>query len=140
MTGPSDLPGRFRDADLAELPPLSGFHEPRTQALWVLWVGRDRLKEPMMTPAEISLVLRDVYGISVPRQKIEAVLSTRQAAVVRRKRNGLRAYQLMQAGVEELAAKAAVVIFVDPQQALSKIRETQAVLADLRGDRSVCDP
>jgi len=70
-----------------------------------------------MTPAEISLVLRDVYGISVPRQKIEAALSTRQAAVVRRKRNGLRAYQLMQAGVEELAAKAAVVIFVDPQQA-----------------------
>ena len=93
-----------------------------------------------MTPAEISLVLRDVYGISVPRQKIEAALSTRQAAVVRRKRNGLRAYQLMQAGVEELAAKAAVVIFVDPQQALSKIRETQAVLADLRGDLSVCDP
>ena len=31
----------------------------------------------------------------------------------------------MQAGVEELSAKAAVVIFVDPQQALSKIRETR---------------
>jgi hypothetical protein len=46
----------------------------------------------------------------------------------------------MQAGVDELVASAAVVVFVDPQQALSSIRETQAILADLRGDLSVCDP
>jgi hypothetical protein len=31
-------------------------------------------------------------------------------------------------------------VFVDPTQALSGIRETQGILADLQGDLSVCDP
>jgi hypothetical protein len=139
VTDLSDLSNRFRAADLTGLPPLSGLHEARSQALWVLWVGKDRVGVVTMTPGEVSSVLRDTYGISVSRQKIEAALSKKQEAVARRKNGGLRSYQLMQAGIDELTAKAKV-IFVDPQQALSKIRETQAVLADLRGDLSVCDP
>jgi hypothetical protein len=140
VTDLPDLSTKFRDANLTGLPPLSGLQDARSQALWVLWVAKDRLNETTMTPAEISSVLRDAYGISVSRQKIEASLSKELAAVVRRKQNGRRAYQLMQVGIDELTAKSAVVIFVDPQQALSKIRETQAVLADLRGALRVCDP
>lgn len=140
MSDPSGLSTRFRSADLTGLAPLRGLQDARSQALWTLWVGKDRVGETTMTPDEISSVLRDAFGISVSRQKIEAALSKKQSAVARQRKNGLRAYQVMQAGIDELTAEAAVVIFVDPQQALSKIRETQAVLADLRGDLSVCDP
>jgi hypothetical protein len=90
----SDLVRRFRDADLTGLPPLSGLQDDRTRALWVLWTGRDRVGEMTMTPAEISSVLRDAYGISVSRQKIEATLFREHAAVARRKRGRRRAYQL----------------------------------------------
>jgi hypothetical protein len=140
VTDPSELSARFRGADLTGLPPLSALQDDRTRALWILWIGRDRVGEKTMTPAEIESVLRDVYGISVSRQKIEAALSKERGTVARRKRDRRRAYQLMQAGIDELAAKQAVVVFVDPQQALSSIRETQAIFADLRGDLRVCDP
>lgn len=140
MSRLSELPSMFRKADLSAFPPLAGLPDARSQALWVLWVGKDRVGETMMTSTEISSVLRDAFGIAVSRQKIEAALSKERGTVFRLKKDGRRVYQLMQAGIDELAAKREDVVFVDPRQAFSKFRETQAILADLRGDLRVCDP
>ncbi|MGB6836283.1 MAG: hypothetical protein WBF66_01095 [Dehalococcoidia bacterium] len=94
-----------------------------------------------MTPAEISMVLRDTYKIALPRQKIQTLLAAERGTVARRKKAGVRAYQIMQIGVDEvLAATSTTVVFVEPEQALSKIRETEEILSSLRGMISVCDP
>jgi hypothetical protein len=133
-------PQVFSAADLTPYPPLSTFGDPRSQALWVLWVGRDSIGTPQMTPGEISAVLRDAFGIHVSRQKIEGLLSQERQAVAKRKKQGRRVYQIMQAGIDEVSSRGPGTVFVDPTQALSGIRETQGILADLQGDLSVCDP
>ena len=96
----------FRDAELTDIPPIENLEDTRPQALWVLWVGRERAEVSMMTPAEISLVLRDVYGILVSRQRIGALLYKEGNSVARRKKNGRRAYQIMQSGIEEVSPTA----------------------------------
>jgi hypothetical protein len=85
-------------------------------------------------------VLRDTYKIALPRQKIQALLAAERRTVARHKKAGVRAYQIMQAGVNEVAAAASTVVFVEPEQALNNIREIEETLAALQGALSVCDP
>ena len=134
------LPAAFRAADLSELPPVDAMASDRTLTLWVLAAG-ESAGQKIMTPTEISVVLRDTYKIAVPRQKIQALLAAEQGTVVRRRKAGLRAYQIMQSGVSEITTSASTtVVFLEPEQALTKIRETEEILAGLQGTLSVCDP
>jgi hypothetical protein len=93
-----------------------------------------------MTPNEISVVLRDVYGIALPRQRIERILAQEKQAVAKRKRNTKRAYQIMQAGITEVEGVSSAVVLIEPEKALSSIRATEAVLATLTGVVRFCDP
>lgn len=130
----------FRTVDLSGLPPLGSLADERAHSLWVL-TAAEKAGEPVLTAREISLVLRDAYKIALSRQKIQVLLAKEKGTVARRKKNKVRAYQIMQSGLDEVAAAAsATVVFVEPEQALSKIRETEEILAGLQGTLSVCDP
>lgn len=94
----------------------------------------------MMTPGEMSSVLRDAYGIVLPRQKIEGILSQEKKAVARRKQKGKRVYQIMQAGIDEVEGVASSVLLIEPTRALSSLRATEALLGTLTGAVKVCDP
>jgi hypothetical protein len=129
----------FRSVDPSALPNLDQLDE-RRQMFWILHVAKDQLDRPTMTPAEISAVLRDVYGIDLPRQRIEAALAAEKGTVVRRKIDGRRAYQLMAAGSAELDSAKGAAIFIDPASGFTGLRQTHGVLAALKGDVRVCDP
>lgn len=119
---------------------MDSIGDERTLSLWVL-AAAEKAGEPIMTAAEISTVLRDTYKIALARQKIQALLADERHTVARRKKAGVRAYQIMQAGIDEVMTSAsASVVFVEPKQALSKIRETEEILSGLQGMLSVCDP
>jgi hypothetical protein len=134
-----DLVERLRGADSTGLPELRSINDARLRAFWVLRLGQ-RAGVQMMTPGEIASVLRDGYGISLPRQKIEGVLSHERETVARRKRAGKRAYQLMQAGTDEVEGIASGVLLVEPERALTSLRATEALLGTLTGTLKVCDP
>lgn len=130
----------FNAASPPDLPPLESLSDELMRTLWVLAVGA-KVGQAIMTASEVSTVLRDVYGIALPRQKIQVLLAKEKETVARRKKNGVRAYQVMQAGVDQVAAaSSSTVVFVEPEQAFSKIRETEEMLAGLRGMLTVCDP
>jgi len=130
----------FKAADLADLPPLQSRSDELSKALWVLAMGR-KVGEAVMTPCQISTVLRDLYGIALPRQKIQALLAKEKGTVVRRRKEGIWAYQVMQAGVDRVAAApGSTVVLIEPEKAFSKIREIEDTLAGLRGVLSICDP
>jgi hypothetical protein len=129
----------FRTADAGGLPELGDLDE-RGQMFWILRVGRDQLGIETMNPTDMSTVLRDAYGIDLSRQRIETTLSTEKGTVAKRNIGGRRAYQLMAAGSEELDAARDAVIFVEPAEGFSGLRETHSLLATLRGDLRVCDP
>lgn len=133
------LDQQFRASDQDGLPDVRQLDE-RHQVFWVLRLAQEKLDITVMTPAEISNVLRDVYGILVSRQKVEAILSREKKTVARRRKSNARAYQLMGAGSEELDAASDRVMFVEPSKGFSGLRETHTLLASLTGELRVCDP
>jgi hypothetical protein len=129
----------FASANTESLPDPHELDD-RLRAFWTLRVGQS-VGMDMMTPAEVSSVLRDVYSINVPRQRVEGILSRESGAVAKRKKNRKRAYQLMGTGSRELDKTGApVTFFIEPTQAYSKLREVHALLGDVTGDLRVCDP
>jgi len=113
-----ELVGAFRSADVTDLPAVGSIADTRLQALWVLHVGQSRAGFPMMAPNEIAVVLRDVYGIALPRQRIEGILSQDKLSVSRRTRDKKRAYQIMQAGIDQIEGVSSAVVLIEPERAV----------------------
>lgn len=128
----------FHSADASDLPELAALEE-RHKMLWVLKLGRE-LGIEVMSPSEISSVLRDVYGYDVSRQRIEATLAAERGTVARRKRDKHRVYQLMAPGSEELNSARSSIVFIEPSRGFSGLRESQALLAEMTGTVCICDP
>jgi hypothetical protein len=128
----------FHTADVTGLPDLSALEE-RHRLFWVLKLGRD-LGVEIMSPNEISDVLRDVYGYDVSRQRIEATLAAEKGTVARRRRDKRRVYQLMAPGAEEVNGASSAVVFIEPSRGFSGLRESQALLSEMTGEVRVCDP
>jgi hypothetical protein len=134
------LVGAFNNADLSGIPSLWMIADPRQQIMWVLHVGKLRAGIEFMKPSEIAHVLRDVQGVSVSRQRVEAILSKEKDAVARRRKGGKRAYQLMAAGAAEIEAMSSSVLVIEPDKALSSLRATEALLGSVAGTTKICDP
>jgi hypothetical protein len=128
----------FANANVDDLPDPHELDD-RLRAFWVLRVGQI-VGMDVMTPAEISTVLRDVYSIDVPRQRVEGILSRESGTVAKRKKNRKRAYQLMGTGSKQLDKISTAVTFIEPTQAFSKLREVHAILGSVTGDVRLCDP
>jgi hypothetical protein len=140
VTVNGNLVQAFQAASLASLPDIGVISDERLQALWTLHVGQERASVEMMTPSEISLVLRDAFGVALSRQRIEAILSNEKQAVAKRRKNGKRAYQVMKAGISEVEGVSAQVVLIEPERALSSLRATEGLLHSLAGDLKICDP
>jgi hypothetical protein len=128
----------FANAKVDDLPDPHELDD-RLRSFWVLRVG-PTVGMDMMTPAEISTVLRDVYSIDLPRQRVESILSRESGTVAKRKKNRRKAYQLMGTGSKELDKIGTAVTFIEPTQAFSRLREVHAILGSVTGDLRVCDP
>jgi len=128
----------FANAHVEELPDPHELDD-RLRTFWVLRVGQG-VGMDVMTPTEIATVLRDVFGIDLPRQRAEAILSHETGTVAKRKKDRKRAYQLMGAGNKELAGIATAVTFIEPTTAYTKLREVHSLLGSVAGALRVCDP
>jgi hypothetical protein len=128
----------FSNAKIDDLPDPHELDD-RLRAFWVLRVGQI-VGMDVMTPAEISTVLRDVYSIDLPRQRAEGILSRESGTVAKRKKNRKKAYQLMGTGSKQLGKIGTAVTFIEPTQAFSKLREVHAILGSVTGELRVCDP
>lgn len=134
------VPQRFEAATLANLPSLSAMQDDAAKVYWVLLVGRDRAGQGRMTAHEIEVVLRDVYGVRVSRQRITALMGLERRRVARRRRGSQTEYQIMDEGAQSVLRKGSDVVFIQPERALSGIRTIEAMLGALTGVVRVCDP
>lgn len=131
---------RFEAADVTDLPALGAMRDDAARAYWVLLVGRDRADQARMTAHEIAMVLQDVYGVVVPRQRITGLFGRERRTIARRRRGRQREYQLMDAGAQIVLGAGSSVVFIQPEEALSGIRTVEAMLESLTGNVRVCDP
>ncbi|MBF4768343.1 hypothetical protein ISU10_11250 [Nocardioides agariphilus] len=103
-------------------------------------MSKEALDAPWMTPGEIEVVTRDAFGLSIPRQRIAGLLTGVPKAVSKKRINGKFYFQIMKAGVEALGTTTQSVVFVDPAQALTHIRQVEDLFRGLKGVVCVCDP
>ncbi|MDP8930704.1 MAG: phospholipase D family protein [Actinomycetota bacterium] len=141
MSDIEEVLAAFETASLDGLPTLDAVvGDERLLMLWVLHVGKERADITSMTPGEIEAVLRDVFGHRVSRQRVLATLAREKESVARRRRRGKNAFQLMQAGSQEVLGSTPRAIFVDPQNAIERVREVETIFAGLQGTVRICDP
>jgi hypothetical protein len=138
VNGNGSITALFAHAKVDDLPDPHELDD-RLRVFWVLRVGQT-VGMDVMTPTEISTVLRDVYSIDLPRQRVEGILSRESGTVAKRKKAKKRAYQLMGTGSKQLDTIGTAVTFIEPTQAFSKLREVHAILSTVTGDLRVCDP
>jgi hypothetical protein len=131
---------RFKAANLENLPSLNAMSDDAAQVFWVLLIGRDRAEQARMTAHEIGMVLQDVYGVMVPRQRITGLLDRERRTIARRRRGRQTEYQLMDEGAQIVLRAGPDVVFIQPEQALSGIRTVESMLQSLAGEVKVCDP
>jgi hypothetical protein len=138
----SPLHPDFSTVDVSAFPPLSAMPDDSTRCLWILWIAKESLASPWLVPAQVSDELRDVYGVSVPRQRAEALLSRAKAGniVARRVIGGRRFYQVMDTGIAAVKSVETSVMFITPEQSLTSIRAVEDLLGTLRGHVRICDP
>jgi hypothetical protein len=133
--------GAFQAADLSVFPdPTRVSSDDLAIALLVLWIGRDALGLETLSPGEIATHARDDLGINLSRQRIEAMLSGRPDLVARRRMAKKWRYQIMQGGIDYVSAAEVGVLFIDPEQALSRVRAVQDLFTGLNGIVRICDP
>jgi hypothetical protein len=133
------LEDAFRAADISEFAKLGGLSD-RERVLWVLGVGKEKAGRVWLTPGEVSLVLRDVYGFPLSWQKVQALIAVERGTVATSRRGGARRHQIMQPGLDELLAKGPDVVFIEPDKALTGLRSAEAIMQSLDGVLRFCDP
>lgn len=133
-------PQAFPESGPDNVPDLHAIESEAPRCLWILYVSKEVLDRPWMTPGEMEAVLRDRYGVHLPRQRIPGLLAGLPRSTSRKKVRGRYAYQIMKPGVDELGTPEETVTFVDPEQALSHIRQVEDIFRTQAGLIRVCDP
>ena len=136
----SSLIAKFSSAAISEFPDIHTLDDTYLELLWTLQVGRDQCDLPWMTPGEVSKALREVFGIDVSWQKLSSLGVQNRGEVAVRRRSGHLAFQIMKEGADRLAQTKVSIVFIQPELALSKMREAQDLLSTLAGDLKICDP
>ena len=133
-------PQAFPESGPDNIPDLHAIESDAARCLWVLYVSKECVGQPWMTPGEMEMVLRDRYGLHLPRQRIPGLLAGLAGCTSKKKVGGRFAYQIMKAGVDELGTPEETVTFIDPEQALSHIRQAEDIFRAQTGVIRVCDP
>jgi hypothetical protein len=139
MANSDALKAQFRAADVSDFPSLLSLTD-RERVFWILAVAKEKLGLIWLTPGQIGMVLRDLYGFQLPWQRVQAVLGVEKGTAAVNRKGGFRSYQIMQAGLDELLRKGPDVVFIEPDKALTGIRSAQAIMQSLVGVVRFCDP
>ena len=130
----------FQKLDLCE---DAAVHELATEQLQIFWVLRAAGSLPgrgYLTPAEISDILADCCAVSIPRQRVSAILEGAGNAVGRRRLNKRNCYKIMRPGLDALGGQGHGPILIDPATALTQIRRIESIFGKLTGLVRICDP
>lgn len=126
--------------DRTGLPPFENLQGEREQVLWVLALGDRNEITRRLTATEVSDILRDVFGHSVSRQRVAAILGNERKTIHHAKRGDKWAYRIMQPGLADLQALPLSIVYIRPEEALSGIRSVQEIFGAGSGKTAICDP
>ena len=137
-----DLGRRVRTAaESAGYPPPATLPGDLERSLLVLLTADEHLDIEWLTPHEISVALRDGFRLHVSRQRVQSLLDASRESALRRKISGKRQYQVLDAGKRRVQSTASTdVVFIQPENALTSVRQVQDLMSTCAGVVHICDP
>ena len=135
-----DLPQRLAHADASKWPDVHSLKRVRAQALWVLMAAKDACQVEPLRPATIGRVLRDAMHISVTDDAIIKALSKARGLVIPRRAKRALRYAISEKGRQLVLGAGNAVTVIDPGKPFGAQTAFAALLRELGGALSVCDP
>ncbi len=141
----SSILRRFARADASDLPPFEDCQSIIQQTLWVLWVGKDKLKQRRMSTEQVSSILREVKEVSIRPASITQALN-RAGDKIHCYRDGVQIfYEIMKSGKDYLMPLkpqgTLEVFYFEPGQRYSSKRIlVTGILESLTGELRIVDP
>ena len=86
---------KFLRVDVSGLPDIHALANERLCVLWVLCAARKDPSLTLLTPAQISDILRDCCEIAISRQRVSAILAKETGTVARIRINGKQHFKIM---------------------------------------------
>ena len=141
----SSILRRFARADASDLPPFEGCQSIIQQTLWVLWVGKDKLKQRRMNTEQVSSILREVKEVSIRPASVARALNRAGDKVHCYRDGGQIFYEIMKSGKDYLMSLkpqgTLEVFYFEPGQRYSSKRIlVTGILESLTGELRIVDP
>ena len=141
----SSIHKRFTRVDTSDLPLFDDCRTIIHKSLWVLWVGKDKLRIRKMSADQISSILRDVKEVSIEPKSITQALNRAGDRVHCYRDNGQILYEIMRPGKGYLMSlkhegEIEVFYFEPEQRYSSKKLLATGVLKSLMGELKIVDP
>ncbi len=136
---------RFARADVSGFPPFEDCQSIIQQTLWVLWVGKDELRQRRMNTEQVSSILREVQEVSISPASIARALNRAGDKVHCYRDGGQIFYEIMKSGKGYLISLkpqgTLEVFYFEPGQRYSSKRVlVTRILESLTGKLRIVDP
>jgi len=136
---------QFSTIDTSDLPRFDDCCTILEQALWVLWVAKEKLQRKMLSAEQIASVLRDVQEISINVTSITQALKRAGDKIHTYQRGGEVFYEIMKPGKERLKSLRTEgeleVFYFEPEERYSSKRLlATSILNMLTGEIRIVDP
>lgn len=132
---------RQKKSEVAGLPDLHALERVEDKALWCLCFSKDKVGVEYLSPAEISVILADVFEISAGEDAIRKALTRAAGKVHSRQVAHVTKFSIMKPGRESVSAAVKNrVLVVDPTQALAAVRGLEDLFGQFSGVAKICDP
>lgn len=126
---------------LTGYPPPTTFAEDLERCLLIMLTAHEHLGIESLTPHEISKALLDGFRIDIPRQRVQSLLEGNKELALRRTVSGKRKYQILHAGERRVkSVKSMDFLFIQPESALTSVRQVQDLMSARTGVVRLCDP
>ena len=112
---------KFRTIDGSGLPNPLNLGDDRMKVFGILAISAKDAETCKMTPHEISTVLREIFGINISWQRIRSLLGSEKKTVAKVRKDGRKAYQLMNEGLELIKGGGGTTILVQPETAYTSV-------------------
>lgn len=141
----SSIYRRLTRLDTSDLPSFCDCRTVIHKSLWVLWVGKDKLKIRKMGAEQISTILRDIKEVSIEARSITQALKRAGDKVYCYRDSGQILYEIMKSGKDYLMSLrpqgTLEVFYFEPEHRYSSKRLlVTGILEPLIGELRIVDP
>jgi len=140
-----DIVEEFERADTSDFPDFYTYETTIERALWILWVGKERLKKKSLDAEQIASIIRNVKEISINPKSIIKALNRAGDKIHAYHKDNTTYFEIMKPGKDCFLSRVKegsveLIYFETGKRFTSKRILSKNILSSLRGELKIVDP